>query len=153
MLGRGTATAERVLGALDGAWLAHIAAHGSFRADNPMFSSILLDDGPLTVHDFERLGRAPYQLILAGCDSGMAAPVGADELLGLVSSLVPLGAAGIVASILPVNDLAVVPLMLALHEALQRGAPLAGALLAARRAVGDDPSAEATAHSFMALGA
>ena len=97
-----------------------------------MFSSILLDDGPLTVHDFERLGRAPYQLVLASCDSGMAAPVGADELLGLVSSLVPLGAAGIVASILPVNDLAVVPLMLALHEALQRGAPLAGALLAAR---------------------
>jgi tetratricopeptide (TPR) repeat protein len=153
MLGRGTATAGQVLSALDGAWLAHIAAHGSFRADNPMFSSLLLDDGPLTVHDFERLGRAPYQLILAGCDSGMAAPVGADELLGLVSSLVPLGAAGIVASILPVNDLAVVPLMLALHEALQRGAPLAGALLAARRAVGDDPSAEATAHSFMALGA
>jgi hypothetical protein len=153
MLGRGSATAERVLGALDGAWLAHIAAHGSFRADNPMFSSILLDDGPLTVHDFERLGRAPYRLVLAGCDSGVAAPVGADELLGLVSSLVPLGAAGIVASILPVNDRAVVPLMLALHDALQRGAPLAEALLAARRAVGDDPSAEATAHSFMALGA
>ena len=153
MLGRGSATAEQVLGALDGAWLAHIAAHGSFRADNPMFSSILLDDGPLTVHDFERLGRAPYRLVLAGCDSGVAAPVGADELLGLVSSLVPLGAAGIVASILPVNDRAVVPLMLALHDALQRGAPLAEALLAARRAVGDDPSAEATAHSFMALGA
>ena len=153
MLGHGSATAERVLAALDGAWLAHIAAHGSFRADNPMFSSILLDDGPLTVHDFERLGRAPYQLILAGCDSGVAAPVGADELLGLVSSLVPLGAAGIVASILPVNDVAVVPLMLALHDALERGAPLAEALLAARRAVGDDLSAEATAHSFMALGA
>jgi CHAT domain-containing protein len=83
----------------------------------------------------------------------VAAPVGADELLGLVSSLVPLGAAGIVASILPVNDVAVVPLMLALHDALERGAPLAEALLAARRAVGDDLSAEATAHSFMALGA
>ena len=39
MLGHGSATAEQVLGALDGAWLAHIAAHGTFRADNPMFSS------------------------------------------------------------------------------------------------------------------
>jgi hypothetical protein len=153
MLGHGNATADGVLGALDGAWLAHIAAHGSFRADNPMFSSILLDDGPLTVHDFERLGRAPYQLILAGCDSGVAAPVGADELLGLVSSLVPLGAAGIVASIVPVNDLALVPVMLALHDALHQGATLPEALLAARRAAGDDPQAEATAHSFMALGA
>ncbi len=153
LLGHGTATAGRVLTALDGAWLAHIAAHGTFRADNPMFSSILLDDGPLIVHDFERLGRAPYQMVLAGCDSGVAAPVGADELLGLVSSLIPLGAAGIVASILPVNDIAAVPIMLALHDALQRGAMLPEALLAARRAADDDPLAEATAHSFLALGA
>ena len=151
--GHGSATADHVLSALDGAWLAHIAAHGTFRADNPMFSSILLDDGPLTVHDFERLGRAPYQMILAGCDSGVAAPVGADELLGLVSSLGPLGAAGIVASVVPVNDIAAVPLMLALHDALQRGATLPEALQAARRAVGDDPLAKATAHSFIALGA
>ncbi|HTQ92488.1 MAG TPA: CHAT domain-containing protein [Streptosporangiaceae bacterium] len=151
--GHGDATADRVLSALDGAWLAHIAAHSTFRADNPMFSSILLDDGPLTVHDFERLGRAPYQLVLAGCDSGVAAPVGADELLGLVSSLGPLGAAGIVASVVPVNDVAAVPLMLALHDALQRGATLPEALAAARQAVGDDPLAQATAHSFVALGA
>ena len=151
--GHGSATADHVLSALDGAWLAHIAAHSTFRADNPMFSSILLDDGPLTVHDFERLGRAPYQMILAGCDSGVAAPVGADELLGLVSSLGPLGAAGIVASVVPVNDIAAVPLMLALHDALQRGATLPEALQAARRAAGDDPLAEATAHSFVALGA
>ena len=153
MLGNGSATAENVLGALDGAWLAHIAAHGTFRADNPMFSSLRLDDGPLTVHDFERLARAPYRLVLSSCDSGVAAPVGADELLGLVSSLVPLGAAGIVASVVPVNDEAAVPVMLALHDAVQGGATLAEALLAARKAVSSDPLAHATAHSFLALGA
>jgi hypothetical protein len=151
--GHGSATADHVLSALDGAWLAHIAAHSTFRADNPMFSSILLDDGPLTVHDFERLSRAPYQMVLAGCDSGVAAPVGADELLGLVSSLGPLGAAGIVASVVPVNDVAAVPLMLALHDALKRGATLPEALRAARQAAGDDPLARATANSFLALGA
>jgi CHAT domain-containing protein/tetratricopeptide (TPR) repeat protein len=153
LLGRGSATAERVLTALDGAWLAHIAAHGTFRADNPLFSSIQLDDGPLTVHDFERLGRAPYRLVLSSCDSGAAAPVGADELLGLVGSLMPLGAAGIVASIVPVNDPAAVPLMLALHYALDKGAALPEALLAGRQATLGDALAEATAHSFLALGA
>jgi tetratricopeptide (TPR) repeat protein len=153
LLGQGSATAEQVLSALDGAWLAHIAAHGTFRADNPLFSSIQLDDGPLTVHDFERLGRAPHWLVLSSCDSGVAAAVGADELLGLVSSLVPLGAVGIVASVVPVNDPAAVPLMLALHDALQKGATLPGALLAARKATSGDPLAEATAHSFIALGA
>jgi len=153
LLGQGSATAGDVLRALDGAWLAHIAAHGTFRADNPLFSSIQLDDGPLTVHDLERLGRAPYRIVLSSCDSGVAAPVGADELLGLVSSLVPLGAAGIVASIVPVNDRAAVPLMVALHDALQKEVTLAEALLAAREATVGDPLAEATAHSFLALGA
>jgi CHAT domain-containing protein len=153
LLDQGGATAERVLGALDGAWLAHIAAHGIFRADNPLFSSIQLDDGPLTVHDFERLGRAPYWLVLSSCDSGVAAAVGADELLGLVSSLVPLGAVGIVASIVQVNDLAAVPLMLALHDALRKCGKMPEALLAAREATRGDPLAEATGHSFVALGA
>jgi CHAT domain-containing protein len=92
-------------------------------------------------------------VVLAGGDSGFAAPVGADELLGLASSLGPLGAVGIVASVVPVNDVAAVPLMLALHDALQRGVTLPEALQAARRAAGDDPLAKATAHSFMALGA
>ena len=49
----------RVLAALDGAWLAHIAAHGRFRADSPLFSSLRMHDGPLTVYDFEQLHRAP----------------------------------------------------------------------------------------------
>jgi CHAT domain-containing protein len=153
LLGQGSATAERVLTALDGAWLAHIAAHGTFRADNALFSSLQLDDGPITVHDFERLNRAPHQLVLSSCDSAVAAAVGADELLGLVSSLVPLGAAGIVASVVPVNDLATVPVMLALHDAVGAGASLPEALLSARKATDGDPLARATAHSFIALGA
>jgi len=152
VLGGGTATAERVLAAIDGAWLAHVAAHGTFRADSPLFSALWLDDGPLTVHDFERLRRAPYRLVLSSCDSGVAAPVGADELLGLVSALVPLGAAGILASVGPVNDAATVPLMLALHDRLRAGATLAEALRQARVDVADDPTAVATGQSFLALG-
>jgi tetratricopeptide (TPR) repeat protein len=153
LLGHGRATADAVLAALDGVWLAHVAAHGRFRADNPLFSSLQLDDGPLTVHDLERLRRAPHQLVLSSCDSGVAAPVGADELLGLVSALVPLGATGIVASIVPVNDAAVVPIMMSLHEALGRGQPLPEALLSARQAAAGDPLVASTAHAFVALGA
>jgi tetratricopeptide (TPR) repeat protein len=152
VLGDGTATADRVLAALDGAWLAHIAAHGTFRADNPLFSALHLDDGPLTVHDVERLRRAPYRLILPSCDSGAAATVGADELLGLISSLEPMGAAGIAASVVPVNDSAVVPLMMALHDALLTGSTLAEALMTARTKTSDDPVSVATGLSFIALG-
>jgi hypothetical protein len=149
----GTATAERVLKELDGAWIAHIAAHGTFRADSPLFSSLRLDDGPLTVYDFERLRRAPYRLVLSSCDSGLAKPVGADELLGLSSSLVPLGAAGILASVVPVNDPATVPLMTAVHDHLQAGRTLAEAFTLARTATATDPVADAAGRSFVALGA
>jgi tetratricopeptide (TPR) repeat protein len=153
VLGDGTATAKGVLDAIDGARLAHIAAHGTFRSDNPLFSSLRMDDGPLTVHDFERLRRAPYRLILPSCDSAVLAPAGADELLGLTSTLVPLGTAGIIASVAPVNDFATAALMLALHRKLRRGATLAESLRDARHDLDDHPAHTATGWSFIALGA
>jgi tetratricopeptide (TPR) repeat protein len=152
VLGDGTATVESVLQAIDGAELAHIAAHGEFRADSPLFSSLRLDDGQLTVYDLERLRRGPRRLVLSSCDSGVAAPAGADEVLGLASSLIPLGTTGIVASVVPVNDLAVVPLMIALHRELRGGASLAQALRDARVGLESDPVAAATGWSFICLG-
>ena len=152
VLAGGNAVAERVMAAMDGAWLVHIAAHGTFRADSPLFSAIELDDGPLTVYDLERLKRAPYRVVLSSCNSAVGEAVGADELLGLVSALIALGSAGVVASVVPVNDPATVPLMLALHDRLLGGAGLAEALTLARHAVGPDSVAQATAHSFIALG-
>ena len=152
VLADGDATAERVMAAMDGAWLVHMAAHGTFRSDSPLFSAIELDDGPLTVYDLERLKQAPYHVVLSSCSSAVGAPVGADELLGLVSALISLGSAGVVASVVPVNDPATVPLMTALHEHLRAGSDLAQALTLARQAVGYDPVARATAYSFIALG-
>jgi tetratricopeptide (TPR) repeat protein len=147
------AAAERVMAAMDGAWLVHVAAHGTFRSDSPLFSAIELDDGPLTVYDLERLKRAPYRVVLSSCNSAVGVAVGADELLGLVSALISLGSAGVVASVVPVNDPATVPLMTALHDHLRAGSGLAEALTLARHAVGDDPVAQSTAYSFIALGA
>ncbi len=148
----GGATAERVMAAMDGAWLVHMAAHGTFRGDSPLFSAIELDDGPLTVYDLERLKQAPYRIVLSSCSSAVGVAVGADELLGLVSAFISLGSAGVVASVVPVNDPATVPLMTALHDHLRAGSDLAAALTLARNAVGDDHVARATAYSFIALG-
>jgi tetratricopeptide (TPR) repeat protein len=153
LLLNGSATAARVLGAIDGARLAHIAAHGSFRADSPLFSSLRMADGPLTVHDFARLRRAPYRLILPCCESGLLVRSGSDELLGLASTLMPMGTAGIVASVVPVNDAATTALMLAMHGGLRRGLALGESLRDARRDVSGDQVQVATGLSFLALGA
>ncbi|MFE1294118.1 CHAT domain-containing protein [Streptomyces sp. NPDC058731] len=153
LLEGGGARVPRVLAELDGAALAHIAAHGTFRADSPLFSSLRMADGPLIVHDFERLARSPYRIILSCCDTARFASVGADELLGLVTALLPLGTAGVVAASAPVNDAAVVPLMLALHKGLGAGLSLSEALRDARAALPDDPVHQATGWSFTAFGA
>ncbi|MEU7319282.1 CHAT domain-containing tetratricopeptide repeat protein [Streptomyces griseoviridis] len=147
------ARVPRVLRELDGAALAHIAAHGTFRADSPLFSSLRMADGPLIVHDFERLDRSPHRIILSSCDTARLASVGADELLGLVTALLPLGTAGVVASSAPVNDAAVVPLMLALHKGLSTGLSLAEALRDARAALPGDALHQATGWAFTAFGA
>lgn len=147
------ARVPRVLAELDGAELAHIAAHGTFRADSPLFSDLRMADGPLIVHDFERLDRSPYRIILSCCETARFASVGADELLGLVTALLPLGTAGVVASSAPVNDAAVVPLMLALHKGLSQGLSLAEALRDARAALPGDALHQATGWAFSAFGA
>jgi tetratricopeptide (TPR) repeat protein len=153
ILESGSATVAQVLQAIDGAGLVHIAAHGTFRDDSPLFSSLSLDDGPLTLYDLEQLRRGPRRVVLSSCDSGTVAPAGADEILGLASSMLPLGTDSIVASVVPVNDIAVVPLMLGLHRRLQEGAGVAAALRDVRRGVAGDPLGLGTACSFIALGA
>jgi tetratricopeptide (TPR) repeat protein len=153
VLADGAASVAKVLEALDGCWLAHVAAHGTFRGDSPMFSALRMQDGPLTVYDFEQLRQAPYRIILPSCDSGVLAPAGTDELLGLASSLLPLGTSGIVAAIVPLSDRAVVPVMVALHRRLGTGESLAAALRGARTELAADPLLRATAMSLLALGA
>ncbi|MCX5253768.1 CHAT domain-containing tetratricopeptide repeat protein [Streptomyces canus] len=147
------ARVPRVLAELDGAALAHIAAHGTFRADSPLFSALRMADGPLIVHDFERLDSSPYRIILSCCDTARFASVGADELLGLVTALLPLGTAGVVACSAPVNDEAVVPLMLTLHKGLSAGASMAEALRDARASLPGDSVHQATGWAFSAFGA
>jgi CHAT domain-containing protein len=148
------ATVPAVLTALDGAELAHIAAHGLLRTDNPLLSALELVDGPLTVYDLERLGRAPATVILPACQSGVSAVRAGDEILGLVSALLTLGTRTVVATVTPVSDVDTAPIMLALHEELRIGTAPAEAMAAAR-AVGDrgGDGSVAAAASFVVFGA
>lgn len=148
-----SATVERALGALDGVALAHVAAHGTFRRDAPLFSSLLLADGPLMVHDLDRLQRPPHTMILSACDSGGLSPIAADEALGLVTSLLALGTSTVLASVAPVNDRATVTVMRQVHATIAAGGTVADGLRDARRATRADVVLAATAAAFTAWGA
>jgi tetratricopeptide (TPR) repeat protein len=150
------ATVAAVLAAVDGAELVHVAAHGTFRGDSPMFSALRMADGALTIHDLDGLRRPPRRLVLSSCDAGMVAGVGADELLGLVGALMAFGSAGVLASVLPVPDAAAARFSLRLHQSLLTGADFDQALFAvrsgdaAREAGGVE---RATSQAFVAFGA
>lgn len=145
---------DAVTRALDGAGLAHLACHGYIRADNPTFSSLLLSDGQLTVHELDRRAIAPYRMVLAACESGSDATYDGNETLGFVSTLIARGTAGLVASTVVVPDWDVMPLMCSLHEGVRRGATLAEALHAARATADlQDPAAFLSWCAFNAFGA
>lgn len=152
LLGR-QATVEAVTAALDGAAVAHLACHGQFRADNPLFSCLQLADGPVTVYDLERLDSAPRLLVLSACDSGLSAVEPGDELMGLSSALFSQGTTALIASVAPVPDAETRPFMLALHDHLRAGAGPATALARARSdALQRDPTDISTA-AFVCFGA
>jgi CHAT domain-containing protein len=148
------ATVAGVAHALDGAGSAHLAAHGRFRDDNPLFCSLELADGALTVYDLERLNQAPHRLVLSSCESGLSAVHAGDELMGFTAAVFALGTATVIAAVVPVPDEATKGLMLALDDELQRGTPPAHALVNARDAIAGDDTRRAVARAaFVCFGA
>ncbi|MFB4311808.1 CHAT domain-containing protein [Actinomadura sp. GTD37] len=137
------ARAEPVRDALDGAALAHIAAHGEFRQGNALFSRLRLADGPLMVHDLDELTAPPHLIVLSACDIGRADE--GDAVLGMAGALLALGAATVIASVVPVRDEATPEFMSAFHTAVAAGQSPSAALASIART-------PATA-GFLAMGA
>jgi CHAT domain-containing protein len=99
-----TATAAKLREEGARARLIHIATHGFFRQDNPMFSGIRLADGYLSLHDIDQL-HLPAQLItLSGCATGLTVVAAGDELLGLVRGLLHAGGESLLLSLWDVHD-------------------------------------------------
>lgn len=146
------ATVAAVTASLERASVAHLACHGNFRKDNPLFSCLELEDGPLTVQDLERHRSTPPLLLLSACDSGLSAVHPGDELMGLSSALFALGTATLIASVVPVSDWATRRMMVGLHDELSAGQDPAVALAGARSAL-DEEGYWGAAAGFACFGA
>jgi CHAT domain-containing protein len=139
---------------INGAALLHLAAHGNVRSDNPLFSSLTLADGPLTVYELEQLAQPPHHVVLAACNTGRPHIVAGEELLGFGAALLGGGTATLIAPVVPVPDAATVRLMEAYHEGLLTGRSPAEALAAAQSQLrAEDPAGAAAAAAFVCLGA
>lgn len=131
------ARADRALAAMDGAALLHVAAHGEFRSDQPMFSRLALSGGSLYGYDAQRLGRAPRLVVLSSCESARTAVRPCGSALGMATAWLRAGSAAVIASVLPVPDSHARDLSTTLHRALADGAGPAAALARAQAEHGD----------------
>lgn len=142
-----------MLSALDGVDVAHLAAHGTFRADNPQFSSLRLADGPLTVYDLDLVSSVPAVMVMPSCDSAVSDVGVGDELLGLSAALLRMGVAGLVAPVVPIPDRETTPLMVELHRRMVSGEDTAAALAYVASTEARTFAERAARGAFVALGA
>lgn len=110
----------------------HLACHGQFRPENPMFSSLHLADGHITVRDICAQKLAARLVTLSACETGLNKIYAGDEILGLARGFLSAGADSLCLSLWTVNDEATARLMQDFYINLQRGRSVAASLRAAQ---------------------
>jgi tetratricopeptide (TPR) repeat protein len=109
----------------------HIATHGYFRQDNPMFSSIRLGNSLLSLFDLYQLHFDAELVTLSGCGTGMNVVIGGDELIGLVRGLLYAGAQTLMVSLWEVHDQSTAEFMRDFYQGYKNSANKANALRSA----------------------
>jgi len=97
----------------------HIATHGLFRRDNPMFSSIRLGNGQLAVYDLYQLRLSADLVALSGCGTGQSVVIGGDELVGLGRGLLYAGARAVLLTLWDASDKSTAEFMKAFYGRLR----------------------------------
>jgi tetratricopeptide (TPR) repeat protein len=113
--------------------LLHLACHGHFRPDNPLFSALRLGDGWLTVGDAYELELRCGLVTLSACETGVSAVAPGEELIGLARGFFSAGTPSLMVSLWTVDDNSTAELMTGVYEGLQSGLGPADALAAAQR--------------------
>ncbi|QSB05939.1 CHAT domain-containing protein [Natronoglycomyces albus] len=122
------ATPEAILSAMDGAAVAHLAAHGQHEPDNVLFSRLNFHDGPLMAYDLDSLDTAPTEVILSACELGRSTVDVGDETLGFTAALLHAGTSTVIASLTRVPEQLSADMMSAYHRGRAAGLPPAKAL-------------------------
>jgi len=108
--------------------LLHLATHGIYRQDNPMFSGIRLGDGYLNLYDLYQMRLDAKLVTLSGCATGMNFVAAGDELLGLQRGLFCAGATTLLLSLWDVHDQSTSRLMQLFYREFLRTGNMAAAL-------------------------
>ncbi|HSA21849.1 MAG TPA: CHAT domain-containing protein, partial [Myxococcota bacterium] len=119
--------------------LLHLACHGSFDPQSPLFSSLLLtpgdgQDGALTALEVFGLALSARLVTLSACQSGLGSLRSGDEIIGLNRAFLSAGAGAVLSSLWRVSDVATAVMMKRFYRNLRQEPP-AAALRRAQRLV------------------
>ncbi|KPV52420.1 hypothetical protein SE17_15600, partial [Kouleothrix aurantiaca] len=129
------ATLDAVQRAAPRADVLHLACHGHFRPDNPLFSAIELSNGQLTVRDTYQLELQSQLVVLSACETGVNDIAPGNELLGLARGFMSAGTPALLMSLWAVDDASTARTMEIFYTHLRQGMRPAAALRQAQLAV------------------
>ena len=113
--------------------LIHLATHGLYRSDNPLFSGLRFADGWLLARDLYDMTLRCDLATLSACQTGVAHVEAGDELFGLQRGFLAAGARSVAASLWLADDAATGKLMEQFYRGLASGLSKAAALRTAQR--------------------
>lgn len=108
--------------------IVHVACHGEFRADAPLFSNLHLANGWITVRDLLALEIRAELVTLSACETGLSKLFPGEELMGLARGFMSAGARSLIVSLWAVNDAAASGLMPEMYRLIAKGVAPAAAL-------------------------
>lgn len=110
----------------------HLACHGQFRQDNPMFSALRLADGFLTVRDISEMRLNAELVMLSACETGLNKVLEGDELIGLKRGFFTAGVPSLILTLWTVNDKATQTLVADFYQNLRTGKTISDSLRTAQ---------------------
>jgi len=115
------ATLAQIRAAAPHSRILHLATHGVFRPDNPLFSGLALADGWLTTLDIFNLHLQASLVTLSACQTGRGVVGGGDEVQGLMRAFLAAGVASLVTTLWAVEDRSTARLMDTFYRKLAEG--------------------------------
>ena len=115
----------------------HLASHGYFRRDNPMFSFLKLADSHLHFYNLLDLKLNAEMVTLSACHTGVNKVFPGDELHGLMRGFLYAGAPSVIASLWAVSDRSTAEFMREMYSHIRAGATKRAALRRAQLLIKD----------------
>lgn len=139
-------TSSEVKHALRESDVVSLAVHGHHDLRNPLFSTLHLEDGVTSAHDFLPEDVRASLVFVSACEGGRVTRRVGDEMWGLVAALLGAGVRTVVAPTAKVPDNQAMQCMARTHQLLAQGVDVATAVAQATAAV------DLSAGSFVVYG-